>query len=278
MFPRERRVCLLLGLLTISAGLIAQAPPAPTPRLGQPGKDVLWLPSPPAMVDRMLDVAKVTREDVVIDLGSGDGRLVIAAATRGARAVGIEYSADLVALSKSNAAAQGVSGRATFVRADLFETDLSKVSKATVITMFLRDDLNLRLRPRLLGLASGTRIVSNTFTMGDWQPDDIVAVERNCHSWCVAMMWIVPATVGGTWRLPQGGMRLSQTFQIVTGTLRTDGGTVALTDGRVRGNQISFMAGAARYIGRVSGLTMEGTVTIGGRTAAWSARRSAARP
>ena len=272
MFPLARRACLVLGLVTTAAGLVAQAPTAPTPRLGQPGKDVLWLPSPPAMVARMLDMAKVTREDLVIDLGSGDGRLVIAAATRGARAVGIEYSADLVALSEKNAAAQGVSDRATFIRSDLFDTDLSR---ATVVTMFLRDDLNLRLRPRLLDLTPGTRIVSNTFTMGDWEPDDTVIAERNCNNWCVAMMWIVPAKVDGTWRLLQGDLRLSQSFQMVTGTLRTGGGSVSVADSRVHGNQITFTAGNARYVGRVSGRTMEGTVTAGGRSVKWSARRVA---
>lgn len=272
MLPRARRAGLVLGWVTIAAGLAAQAPTAPKPQLGQPGKDVLWLASPPAMVDQMLEMAKVTREDLVIDLGSGDGRLVIAATKRGARAVGVEYSPDLIALSEESAAAQGVSGSATFIRADLFETDLSK---ATVITLFLRDDLNLRLRPRLLGLTPGTRIVSNTFTMGDWEPDETVVVERNCYNWCAAMMWVVPAKVNGTWRLPQGEMRLSQTFQMVTGTLRTGGGSVSVIDARVHGNQIAFTAGTARYVGRVSGRTMEGTVMVGGRGVTWSATRVA---
>lgn len=268
--PLTRRSWLLLGFLTTASGLLAQTPTDSTPRLGQPGKDVLWLPSPPVMVDRMLDMAKVTRQDLVIDLGSGDGRLVIAAAKRGARAVGVEYDPGLVELSRKNAAAQGVSDRATFTRADLFETDLSK---ATVIAMFLRDDLNLRLRPRLLDLTPGTRIVSNTFAMGDWEPDDSVVVGRNCANWCFAMLWIVPAKVEGTWRLPQGDMMLSQTFQIVTGTLRTRSGSVSVVESRLRGNQITFTAGNSRYVGRVRGRTMEGTVTAGGSTVRWSATR-----
>jgi SAM-dependent methyltransferase len=222
------------------------------------------------LVDRMLDLANVTPQDLVMDLGSGDGRLVIAAAKRGARAVGVEYDPGLVELSKNNAAAQAVSDRASFVRADLFETDLSK---ATVITMFLRDDLNLRLRPRLLGLTPGTRIVSNTFAMGDWEPDDSVVVGRDCANWCFAMLWIVPAKVEGTWRLSQGDLRLSQTFQIVTGTLRPPGGSASAVESRLRGNQITFTAGNARYVGRVSGRRMEGTVTAGGRTMNWSATR-----
>ena len=159
------------------------------PRLGEAGKDVLWLPTPEPMVDVMLDMARVTPRDVVIDLGSGDGRLVIAAAKRGARAIGIEYNADLVELSRRRAATAGVGERATFVRADLFQVDLSA---ATVITLFLNDDLNLKLRPRLLNLAPGTRIVSNTFSMGDWEPADIASVERGCANWCTALLWIVP--------------------------------------------------------------------------------------
>jgi SAM-dependent methyltransferase len=159
------------------------------PRPGQPGKDVLWLPTPEPLVDVMLNLARVTARDVVFDLGSGDGRLAIAAAKRGATAIGIEYNADLVELSKRRAAAAGVRQRATFVRADFFQVDLSA---ATVVTLFLNDDLNLKLRPRLLKLTPGTRIVSNTFSMGDWEPDDIASVERGCANWCTALMWIVP--------------------------------------------------------------------------------------
>jgi SAM-dependent methyltransferase len=143
------------------------------PQVGQAGKDVVYVPTMPALVDKMLDLAHVTAQDYVIDLGSGDGRTVIAAARRGARALGIEYEADLVALSTRNAAAAGVAASATFVKQDFFETDLSK---ATVVTMFLLPELNLRLRPKLLTLPAGTRIVSNTFAMGDWNPDETAPI------------------------------------------------------------------------------------------------------
>ena len=264
-----RRSWLALALLAFTAGLSAQVTPT-APRTGQPGKDVIWLPSPQILVERMLDMATVTARDVVIDLGSGDGRMVIAAAKRGARAVGVEYDATLVELSRRTAAAERVSDKATFVRADLFETDLSK---ATVVTLFLRDDLNLKLRPKLFGLQAGTRVVSNTFQMGDWEPDDLLVLERDCAHWCSAMLWIIPARVHGTWRLPQGDLTLTQQFQMVSGTLRTPSGPVSITEGRLRGNEIAFAAGRQRYGGRVSGGTIAGTVTESGRRTAWTAKR-----
>ena len=138
------------------------------PEVGQDGKDVIWVPTPQALVDKMLDMAKVTPKDYVIDLGSGDGRTVITAAKRGSKALGIEYNPDMVELSKRNAAKEGVSDKATFVKADLFESDFSQ---AQVITMFLLSSINLKLRPKILDLKPGTRIVSNTFDMGDWKPD-----------------------------------------------------------------------------------------------------------
>src|SRR4030095_8652995 len=146
--------------LCLACGL-AQAQPAKEyePSVGQEGKDVVWVPTPQELVDKMLDMAKVTPQDHVIDLGSGDGRTVITAAKRGARAVGIEYDPNMVELSKSNATKENVGNRATFLKADLFESDFSQ---ATVITMFLLENINLRLRPKLLDLKPGTRIVSNT--------------------------------------------------------------------------------------------------------------------
>ena len=153
------------------------------------------MPTPQAVVDKMLDMAKVTKTDFVMDLGSGDGRTVITAAKRGARAMGIEYNPDMVDLSKTNAKAAGVTDRATFVKADLFETDLSK---ADVITMFLLPSINLKLRPKILDLKPGTRIVSNTFTMEDWQADETATVTDGCSSsWCTALFWVVPAKVDG---------------------------------------------------------------------------------
>jgi SAM-dependent methyltransferase len=257
--------------VALTTTLLAQTGAVPRPELGQPGKDVIWLPSPQALVDKMLDLAKVTARDFLLDLGSGDGRLVIAAAKRGARAMGVEYDAALVQLSRTNAATERVSDAVTFAKADLFETDLSK---ATVITMFLRSDLNLRLRPKLLDLTPGTRVLSNTFTMGDWEPDDFVVVERDCANWCTAMMWIVPAKVQGTWRLPEGDLTLEQTFQVVTGTLRKGTVRTPVADGRLRADQIAFTAGGERYSGRVSGSTIEGTVTARGVPVKWTATRA----
>jgi len=215
------------------------------PRVGQPGKDVVWVPTPQVLVDKMLDMAKVTPSDFLMDLGSGDGRTVITAAKRGLKAMGVEYNPDMVELSRRAAATEGVTDRATFVQADLFKTDLSK---ANVITMFLLPSINMQLRPSLLNLRPGTRIVANTFTMEDWQADETQSVTDNCSSWCTALLWIVPAKVQGTWKTPQGNLTLTQEFQVLTGTLN---GT-AISAGRMNGDQISFTAGGTNYSGRVN--------------------------
>jgi hypothetical protein len=263
-----RKLTFALCLLLITAGGLGQAAQNEyKPEVGQEGKDVVWVPTPQALVDKMLDMAKVTPKDYVIDLGSGDGRTVITAAKRGARAHGIEYNPDMVELSKRNAAKEGVSDKATFEKADLFQSDFSK---ANVITMFLLSSINLKLRPKILDLKPGTRIVSNTFDMGEWKPDE-TATASGCESWCTAYLWIVPAKVGGTWKLSQGELALKQTFQMISGTLKSGGKTVQVTDGKLNGDQIAFTAGEAHYSGRVSGNSMEGTVKGGGR---WSATRT----
>ena len=242
-----------------SAVALAQAPqPAPRgyqPEVGQEGKDVVWVPSPQELVDRMLDLARVTPKDVLMDLGSGDGRTVITAAKRGAKALGVEYNPDMVALSKRNAEQAGVAGRASFVKADLFETDLSQ---ATVITMFLLPEINLKLRPKLLELKPGTRIVSNTFTMGDWKADETVTLDEraSCVSWCTAMLWIVPAKVAGHYVTPQGELTLKQEFQEITGTLSAGGRSLAL-QGKVRGSQLAFTAGGKQYRGTLRGKKLQ---------------------
>jgi precorrin-6B methylase 2 len=226
------------------------------PEVGQQGKDVVWVPTPQAVVDKMLDMAKVTPKDFVMDLGSGDGRTVIAAAKRGARAMGIEYNPDMVELSKRNAAKAGVSQRATFMKADLFQADFSK---ATVITMFLLPDINEKLRPKILRLKPGTRIVSNTFTMGDWKADQTYTVDTagGCEtSWCTALLWIVPARVAGSYKIPQGELTLKQQFQRVSGTLNSDGKSLPVT-GKVLGEDISFSAGGKQYRGRLNGKQLE---------------------
>jgi hypothetical protein len=268
-----RRTWLAAGFSIVAAGLIAhaQAPATDTfqPSVGQPGKDVVWVPTPQAVVDKMLDLAQVTASDYVIDLGSGDGRTVITAAKRGAKAHGIEYNPDMVALSQKNAAAAGVTNRATFAKADLFESDFSQ---ATVITMFLLPDINLKLRPKILDLKPGTRIASNTFTMGDWQPDQTATMENDCISWCTALFWIVPAKVQGVWKMPQGELNLTQMFQMVSGSLKNGANTTPLADGKLRGDQITFTAGGVQYTGKVNGNTIEGT-TSGAATGAWRATR-----
>jgi hypothetical protein len=247
---------LLLALCVLLAGQLAQAQPAQEfqPQVGQEGKDVIWVPTPQELVDKMLDMAKVTSKDFVIDLGSGDGRTVITAAKRGARALGIEYNPDMVELSKRSAAKEGVSDKASFMKADLFESDFSQ---AQVITMFLLSSINIKLRPKILDLKPGTRIVSNTFDMGEWKPDQTSTVP-GCNSWCTAHLWIVPAKVEGTWNLIQGELALKQTFQMISGTLKS-GNTVTPINGRLNGEQISFTAGNTSYTGRVNGNSMEGS-------------------
>jgi len=273
-FRFVRQWLLALCLCVIAAGIFAQVQAAQEeyqPQVGQEGKDVVWVPTPQALVDKMLDMAKVTPKDYVIDLGSGDGRTVITAAKRGIRALGIEYNPDMVELSKRNAAKEGVSDKATFVKADLFESDFSQ---ATVITMFLLPEINLRLRPKILDLKPGTRIVSNSFTMGEWKDDETATVSNGCSNWCTAHLWIVPAKVEGTWQLPQGELSLKQEFQMISGTLKSGSQTTPLSNGRLRGDQISFSASGAQYTGRVTGNAIEGTVKSGGSNGKWSATRT----
>lgn len=238
------------------------------PEVGQQGKDVVWVPTPQELVDKMLEIAGVTPDDYVIDLGSGDGRTVISAAKLGANALGVEYNPDMVALSKRNAQKEGVSDKAKFIEADLFETDLSK---ATVITMFLLPEINLRLRPKLLELKPGTRIVSNTFTMGEWEADYEVTTEDNWNSWNHALMWIVPAKVDGKWRLDKGEFNLSQNYQFVSGTLTNNGKNAALTEGRLKGSEITFTIDGTVYTGKVDGSKMSGTFVTGSTKGSWSA-------
>jgi precorrin-6B methylase 2 len=247
-----RRTGLAL-LLAAGCGLaLAQAPPVYEPSSGQVGKDVIWVPTAQVLVEKMLDMAKVTPRDFVIDLGSGDGRTVIAAARRGARALGIEYNPDMVELSRRNAEKEGLAHAATFLKADLFETDFSN---ATVITMFLLPSLNLKLRPKILALKPGTRIVSNTFTMDTWQADEMFEIKSGAGcdaTWCTALLWIVPARVEGTHRLTVGELVLEQRFQMLTGTLAIGGKTLPVR-GRVRGEDVTFSAGGNTYRARMKG-------------------------
>ncbi|MFM9884795.1 MAG: class I SAM-dependent methyltransferase [Burkholderiales bacterium] len=272
----------LAGLMGASA-VFAQAQPAAKneyqPEVGQAGKDVIWVPTPDTLIAKMLVMAKVTPNDFVIDLGSGDGRTVIAAAKIGASAQGIEYNPDMVALSAKRAADAGVAAKAKFMKADIFESDFSK---ATVITMYLLPELNLRLRPKLLEMKPGTRLVSHAFTMGEWEPDEQATIEgRN------AMLWIVPAKAEGSWTLRQStgngaaafDVALTQEFQKLSGSVRQGQHTAKVEDGRINGEQVAFSfvdarGAKQRFSGKHTANRMEGSLS-GGNVAEikWIAER-----
>ena len=262
--------------LPVAAAVVAlgaaSAQPAPNfePTVGQPGKDVVWVPTPGTLVEGMLDVANVTSQDFVVDLGSGDGRTVIAAAKRGAKAMGVEYDPAMVELSRRNAAKEGVGERVSFVQGDLFQTDFSG---ASVVTMFLLPDLNLRLRPLLLDMKPGTRVVSNTFTMGEWAADKTIKATE-CQQYCTAYLWIVPAKVEGRWRFEGGELNVEQKFQKLTGTVTAGGASAPIADGKVEGEEVSFSAGPTTYRGRLNGNVIEGTRTSGESRAPWRATRA----
>jgi SAM-dependent methyltransferase len=246
------------------------------PQLGQPGKDVIWAPTPEPLVERMLTMAQVGPGDVVFDLGSGDGRTVIAAAKRGAEAVGVEYNPDLVALSRRGAEREGLSSeQARFIQGDIFETDFSS---ATVVTLYLLSGLNLRLRPVLLDMPPGTRVVSHMFKMGDWEPDETSYLDTG-----EVFLWIVPARVGGVWRLVLAGGRtlevdLGQSFQRISGFVHLGPIQAGLREARLWGEEIhlAFVDDEAvlqQLTGTVSGDRMEGTFRAGAQTGRWTATR-----
>lgn len=241
------------------------------PKSGQLGKDVVWVGNPPVMVEKMLDMADVGKADYVVDLGSGDGRNVIAAAKRGARAHGIEYNQDLVDYAKRLATKEGVASRATFEHGDVFEADFSK---ATVVILFLTPEMNRRLRPKLLSLKAGARVVANTFAIGDWNPDQSDTVTVGCEKFCTARLWIVPARVGGAWTLPQGELTLKQSYQSFSGSLKSAENTLPVA-GRLRGDLISFRAGKTEYTGRVDGESIEGFARTAGVDSKFRATRLA---
>jgi len=279
---------LISFLLTgINGGLYAQEQQQQTeykPEIGEWGKDVIWVPTPDELVTKMLEIANVTENDFVIDLGSGDGRTVIAAAKLGARSLGIEINPALVEHSKIEAREAGVSGQTEFIHADFFECDLSE---ATVITMFLLPSINLKLRPRILELKPGTRIVSNTFSMGDWEPDYDVSIERNyienSHvetnrdiytGWNRAMLWIVPAKVEGDWKFEEGTLTLWQNFQELDGNYVTEERAAKINNGRIIGDSIIFSFEGEEYSGRLTeDGSLEGTVTSGTAQREWMAIR-----
>jgi SAM-dependent methyltransferase len=248
----------------------APKPFEPVP--GQAGKDVVWVPSPPDMVNKLMELGQVTPNDFVIDLGSGDGRNVIAAAKLGARALGVEYNPEMVALSRKLAQEAGVADKAQFVQADMYEYD---ISKATVMALFLLPVNMNRLAPKFFNLAPGSRIVANTFGIDGWEPDSRVTLPpaSECESWCEALLWIVPAKVAGTWAMSNGSLALTQEYQAVQGTLTTGGQTHTVMTGRLKGEEITFTAGGLNYRGTVSGNTIIGTVTMPDSEVPWTATR-----
>jgi len=246
------------------------------PQVGQAGKDVIWVPTPDEVVDRMLRMAQVGPNDLVYDLGAGDGKIAIAAAKKfGARSVGIEYNPDMAKYAQGNVEKAGVTGKARIVNGDIFATDFSQ---ATVVTMYLLPGLNMKLRPTLLAMRPGTRIVSHSFTMEDWEADEISSMDGRR-----AYFWVVPANVNGGWALETGSEKLElafeQRFQKIEGTVglgHTQGG---LREPRLRGFNISFALvdnnGVRReYTGRITGGKMEGSYRAdNGTEGRWTATK-----
>jgi precorrin-6B methylase 2 len=260
---RQFAPSLLVFAITVADVAAQTATFEPTP--GQAGKDVVWVPTPPELVEKMLDMARVTPQDFVIDLGSGDGRNVIAAAKRGARGIGVEYNPDMVELSRRKAQEAGVSDRATFIEGDMYQAD---ISKATVLTLFLLTSNLDRLAPKFLTLTPGTRIVNNTYNVTNWEADASETIEGTCGSWCTAHLNIVPARVAGTWRLGSEDLVLTQEFQKVSGKL----GAKSIT-GRLNGDQITLKTSDLEYKGNVTGDRIQGTAIVDGKTQSWTATR-----
>jgi SAM-dependent methyltransferase len=260
---RTLAFCVFLPLIAFAqTGTRESFQPVP----GQPGKDVVWVPTPPALVDKMLDMAQVTPQDFVIDLGSGDGRNIIAAAKRGARGLGVEFNEQMVELSRRSAAKEGVSDKAKFVQGDMFEAD---ISQATVMALFLLPDNLRKLTPKFVAqLKPGTRLVMNGFPIPGWDPDLTETATGECGNWCTSHLYYAPAKVAGNWRLPQGTLRFEQNFQMLSGTLNK----TPIADARLKGEEITFTVGDARYVGRVNGNAMSGEVT-GPRPGQWRATR-----
>jgi SAM-dependent methyltransferase len=264
-------VTMLVCLLFVAGAARAQTPPEKPfePISGQAGKDVVWVPTPPVLVEKMLDLAKVTPQDFVMDLGSGDGRNIIAAARRGARALGVEYNPDMVALSQREAEKAGVAGKALFVQGDMYEAD---ISQASVLALFLLPENLDRLVPKFLDMKPGTRIVLNTFGIRGWDADRIEQAGDGCGSWCDALLYIVPAKVAGRWRLADGELVLDQSYQVLNGTYQAAGASRPISNGSVRGEHIRFTLDGFEHRGVVNGDAMQGS-RDGATTGAWQATR-----
>jgi hypothetical protein len=266
--------------LLAAAGL-ASAQQDFKPYIGQQGKDVVWVPTPDEVVERMLTMAQTKPEDYVIDLGAGDGKIAIAAAKKfGAKSTGVEYNPEMVAFAQKNAQAAGVVGKAQIVHGDIFATDFTQ---ATVLTMYLLPSLNMRLRPQILALRPGTRVVTHAFNMEDWEPDESSDVDgRRVY------FWVVPANVAGRWALEMSGgggsaekvgLNFEQKFQRIEGVAYLGPVLAGLREPRLSGFRIAFAYVDPRGVrrefgGRVTGSSMEGTFrTDGGQEGRWSAAK-----
>jgi SAM-dependent methyltransferase len=278
--------CLLaLVLATVLGGCTSTATPPPSgtsdyrPQRGQIGKDVMWLPTSAALVNTMLSAAKVSSDDLVVDLGAGDGIIPIAAAQQfGARALGIEYNARLAAYAQQQVERAGVATRARIIQGDIFQEDFRD---ATVVTMYLLPELNQQLRPTLLAMKPGTRLVSHAFDMGDWEPDQVLGTERER-----AFLWVVPAQLEGTWQLRDtqglnlGTFELRQRYQRVAGRMQLPGTPLApapqdtwLLGARVEGAALRF-----QFVGRDEGLHQVSLVLTGSELAGELLVHGASRP
>ena len=260
-------LCFALAAIGAANGQPAKKPYVP--QVGQEGRDAIWVPTPFVTVEKMLDVAGVTPKDLVMDLGSGDGRNVIAAARRGARAIGVEYNNDLVLFSRGEAQKAGVSEKASFVQGDMYIAD---VSKADVLALFLLTQNMDKMVPNFLKMRPGSRIVVNGFTITNWEIDETHRAQGDCGNWCTVHLYVVPANVTGAWRIGQAELILDQRFQILSGTLNVGGKSVPVENGRLRGAEIVFTAGGTTYTGRVDGDAMQGEMK-GAAGGAWSAAR-----
>jgi len=257
LLTRRSAVCAAVcaAVLLVTPGTWAQQTTDPyKPTVGMAGKDAVWVPTTEAMVEKMLDMAKVTPQDFVMDLGSGDGRMIVAAAKRGARALGVEYNPDLVEYSKQQAAKAGVSDKASFAQGDMYAAD---ISRATVLALFLLPSNLEKLTAKFLDLKPGSRIVANTFWVQGWEPDEKEVMPDHCDNWCTSLLFIIPAKVAGRWRTSQGDLSLTQQYQMVDGTLAAGSGTATTVKGRLRGTQITMTIGGAEYQGTVNGDSME---------------------
>jgi len=233
------------------------------PKVGQEGKDVIWVPTPEGLIDKMLEAAKVSDKDTLFDLGAGDGIIAITAARKyGAKSVGIEYNPDMAQFARRKVAEAGLTDKVKIITGDIFQEDFSS---ATVVTLYLMPHLNMKLRPILLKMKPGTRVVSNTFTMGDWEPDETVFDQH----W-KGFFWVVPAQIEGAWVMTgmEGGplrLNLSQSFQNIGGTLTRGGQTLALVGAKLRGDEVKFQfitpdRKVHAFSGRLEGRRLTGTV------------------